>query len=200
MQSISKELGTKTGQEVHLSLTGKVILTIQFTDFDGKNNGIVPHQPKIFDALFFVHYRQRGGGFGALASGICRIALALARKFITTAAKRVGKCTRVRGCGQQKIRKAGAEKHYFENSHRASRRLLSEWEWQNWKNRRWSKHSGSKARKSTIMRKALISKNSPKQVGWISLLEVKKIGNVLPTKCYCTGFISKTSASCNFWW
>ena len=36
-------------------------------------------------------YRQRGSGFGALASGIGRIALPLARKFIIPAAKRVGK-------------------------------------------------------------------------------------------------------------
>ena len=37
------------------------------------------------------HYRQRGSAFGALASGIGRIALPLARKFILPAAKRVGK-------------------------------------------------------------------------------------------------------------
>ena len=40
---------------------------------------------------FSGHYRQRGSGFGALASGIGRIALPLARKFILPAAKRVGK-------------------------------------------------------------------------------------------------------------
>ena len=40
---------------------------------------------------FSGHYRQRGSGFGALASGIGRIALPLARKFIIPAAKRVGK-------------------------------------------------------------------------------------------------------------
>ena len=37
------------------------------------------------------HYRQRGSGFGALASGLGRIALTLAQKFILPAAKRVGK-------------------------------------------------------------------------------------------------------------
>ena len=40
---------------------------------------------------FSGHYRQRGSGFGALASGIGRTALPLARKFIIPAAKRDGK-------------------------------------------------------------------------------------------------------------
>ena len=40
---------------------------------------------------FSGHYRQRGSGFGALASGIGQIALPLARKFILPAAKHVGK-------------------------------------------------------------------------------------------------------------
>ena len=40
---------------------------------------------------FSGHYRQRGSGFGALASGIGRIARPLAQKFILPTAKRVGK-------------------------------------------------------------------------------------------------------------
>ena len=40
---------------------------------------------------FSGHYRQRAGGFGALASGIGRVALPLARKFVLPAAKRIGK-------------------------------------------------------------------------------------------------------------
>ena len=40
---------------------------------------------------FSGHYRQRGSGFGALASGIGRVALLLARKFVLPAAKRIGK-------------------------------------------------------------------------------------------------------------
>ena len=40
---------------------------------------------------FSGHYRQRGSGFGALASGIGRNALPLARKIIIPAANRVGK-------------------------------------------------------------------------------------------------------------
>ena len=40
---------------------------------------------------FSGHYRQRGSGFGALAAGIGRVALPLARRFILPAAKRIGK-------------------------------------------------------------------------------------------------------------
>ena len=36
-------------------------------------------------------YRQRGSGFGALAAGIGRVALPLARHFILPAAKRIGR-------------------------------------------------------------------------------------------------------------
>ena len=47
------------------------------------NQATMPH--------FSGHYRQRGSGFGALAMGIGRVALPLARKFIIPAAKRIGK-------------------------------------------------------------------------------------------------------------
>ena len=40
---------------------------------------------------FSGHYRQRGSGFGALAAGIGRVALPLARKFLWTAAKKIGR-------------------------------------------------------------------------------------------------------------
>ena len=40
---------------------------------------------------FLGHYRQRGSGFGALESGIGRIALPITRKFILPAAKHVRK-------------------------------------------------------------------------------------------------------------
>ena len=40
---------------------------------------------------FSGHYRQRGSGFGALAAGIGRVTLPLARRFILPAAKRIGK-------------------------------------------------------------------------------------------------------------
>ena len=40
---------------------------------------------------FSGHYRQQGSGFGALALGIGRVALPLARKFVIPAAKKTGK-------------------------------------------------------------------------------------------------------------
>ena len=46
---------------------------------------------------FSGHYRQRGSGFGALARGIGRVALPLARKIIWPAAKRIGRELLVQG-------------------------------------------------------------------------------------------------------
>ena len=40
---------------------------------------------------FSGYYRQRGSGFGALAAGIGRVALPLARRLILPTAKRIGK-------------------------------------------------------------------------------------------------------------
>ena len=40
---------------------------------------------------FSGHYRQRGSGFGALAAGMRRVALPLARRFILPGAKRIGR-------------------------------------------------------------------------------------------------------------
>ena len=45
---------------------------------------------------FSGHYRQRGSGFGALAAGIGRVALPLARKFLWPAAK-IGRDLLVQG-------------------------------------------------------------------------------------------------------
>ena len=46
---------------------------------------------------FSRHYRQRESGFGALAAGIGRVALPLARKIICQAAKRIGRELLVQG-------------------------------------------------------------------------------------------------------
>ena len=40
---------------------------------------------------FSGHYRQRGSEFGALAAGVGRVALPLARQFICPTAKRIGR-------------------------------------------------------------------------------------------------------------
>ena len=92
IQSISIELRTETGQLVPFSGTGKVILTLQFKKF-GEKKPMDSYYTNQASALpyFSGHYRQRGSGFGALASGIGRIALPIAIKFILPAAKRVGK-------------------------------------------------------------------------------------------------------------
>ena len=46
---------------------------------------------------FSGHYRERGSGFGALAAGIGRVALPLARKFLWPAAKKIGRDILVQG-------------------------------------------------------------------------------------------------------
>ena len=46
---------------------------------------------------FSGHYCQRGSGFGALAAGIGRVALPLARRIIWPAAKRIGRELLVQG-------------------------------------------------------------------------------------------------------
>ena len=46
---------------------------------------------------FSGHYRQRGSGCGALAAGIGRVALPLARKFLWPAAKKIGRVLLVQG-------------------------------------------------------------------------------------------------------
>ena len=46
---------------------------------------------------FSGHYRQRGSGFGALAAGIGRVALPIARKFLWPAAKKIGRDLLVQG-------------------------------------------------------------------------------------------------------
>ena len=55
------------------------------------------HQASANMPHFSGHYRQRGSGFGALAAGIGRFALPLARKFILPAAKKIGRELLVQG-------------------------------------------------------------------------------------------------------
>ena len=46
---------------------------------------------------FSGHYRQRGSGFGALAAGIGRVALPLARRLIVQQQKKIGRELQVQG-------------------------------------------------------------------------------------------------------
>ena len=55
------------------------------------------HQASQSMPHFSGHYRQRGSGFGALAAGIGRVALPLARKFLWPAAKKIGRDLLVQG-------------------------------------------------------------------------------------------------------
>ena len=48
------------------------------------------HQQSV-SPYFSGHYRQRGSGFGALAAGIGRAALPIARKFLWPVAKKIGR-------------------------------------------------------------------------------------------------------------
>ena len=80
---------------------------------------------------FSGHYRQRGKGFGALAIGIGRVALPLARKFIVPAAKRIGKELLVQAAPEiidiatrKKTPQTSLEKH--------SKNTIKRQNWKNW--------------------------------------------------------------------
>ena len=79
---------------------------------------------------FSGHYRQRGSGFGALAGGIRRIALPIARKFILPAAQTVGKelllqkSPELMDVVSKKNSKTSVEKHDIKYSQKANRRLI----------------------------------------------------------------------------
>ena len=49
------------------------------------------YQHQSVSLYFSGHYRQRGSGFGALAAGIGRAALPIARKFLWLVAKKIGR-------------------------------------------------------------------------------------------------------------
>ena len=49
------------------------------------------YQQQTVSPYFSGHYRQRGSGFGALAAGIRRAALSIARKFLWPVAKKIGR-------------------------------------------------------------------------------------------------------------
>ena len=113
---------------------------------------------------FSGHYRQRGSGFGALASGIGRIALPIARKFILPAAKRVGKELLLQSVPElmdivsKKISKTSAENTISNTVKKQTGGSLALRMRQRRMNRRRSKRSGSKARKGSKKRKVFISK------------------------------------------
>ena len=115
---------------------------------------------------FSGHYRQRGSGFGALASGIGRIALPLARKLIIPAAKRVGKELLLQSVpelmdvvSKKKSPKQALKSTITNTVKKQTRGSLALRMRQRRMNRRRSKRSGSKARKGSKKRKVVISKH-----------------------------------------
>ena len=48
------------------------------------------YQQQSVSPYFAGHYRQRGSGFGALAAGIGRAAIPIAKKFFWPVAKKIG--------------------------------------------------------------------------------------------------------------
>ena len=115
---------------------------------------------------FSGHYRKRGSGFGALASGIGRVALPLARRSILPTAKRIGRehlkqgVFRTSRCSiEEKVTKTGLEKHslkrHKKQTGRRSRRVQQ----------RPRKQTGSRLNKLTKKRKtSFISKSrAPKR-------------------------------------
>ena len=81
---------------------------------------------------FSGHYRQRGSGFGALAAGIGRVALPLARRLVWPAAKTIGRELLVQGAPEllefatkKEISEASSEKYSCKNSEKTNRRSTS---------------------------------------------------------------------------
>ena len=116
---------------------------------------------------FSGHYIKRGSGFGALASGIGRIALPLTPKFILLAANLVAKELPLQSVPElvDIVSKKKSAKQALKNTisntlkKQTGGSLAPRMRRQNRMNRRRSKRSGSKARKSTNMRMFVISKN-----------------------------------------
>ena len=109
---------------------------------------------------FSGHYRQRGSGFGILASGIGRIALPLARKFIIPAAKRVGKELLLQSVPElmDVVSKNKSPKQALKNTISNTVKMqtggsLALRMRQKRMNRKRSKRSGSKARKGSKKKK-----------------------------------------------
>ena len=96
IQNIKVELRNEAAKLIPFNGTGKVIVGLKFQKtsvmeayYSKQASQSMPH--------FSGHYRQRGSGFGALAAGIGRVALPLARRIIWPAAKRIGRELLVQG-------------------------------------------------------------------------------------------------------
>ena len=82
---------------------------------------------------FSGHYRQRSSGFGAVAAGIGRVALPLARNFLWPAAKKIGRDLLGQGAQElvevvtkkKKLSKTSTEKYSSQNSLQKNRWISS---------------------------------------------------------------------------
>ena len=115
---------------------------------------------------FSGHFRQRGSGFGDLASGIGRIALPIARKFILPAAKRVGKQLLLQSVPElmDVVSKKKSPKQALKNTisntvKKQTGGSLALRMRQRQITRRRSRRSGSKTRQGIEKRKVVISKH-----------------------------------------
>ena len=122
---------------------------------------------------FSGHYRQRGSGFGALASGIGRIALPIARKFILPAAKRVGKGLLLQSVPElmDVVSKKKSPKQALKNTisntvKKQTGGSLALRMRQRRITRRRSRRSGSKTRQGIKKRKVVISKHKQPKRSW----------------------------------
>ena len=89
-QSTSIELRTEAGLLVPFRELKKLFKYYNSKNFPKKLDSYYASQAT-FLSLFSGHYRQRGSDYGALAAGIGRVSLPLARRFILPTAKRIGK-------------------------------------------------------------------------------------------------------------
>ena len=87
-QKVQVEFRNETGKLIFFIGTGKIIVSVKFWKFF-EMEAYYSNQASQSKPHFSGHYRQRGSGFGALAAGIGRVALPLARKFLWPAIKKI---------------------------------------------------------------------------------------------------------------
>ena len=87
-QKVQVEFRNETGKLIFFIGTGKIIVSVKFRKFF-EMEAYYSNQASQSKPHFSGHYRQRGSGFGALAAGIGRVALPLARKFLWPAIKKI---------------------------------------------------------------------------------------------------------------
>ena len=134
---------------------------------------------------FTGHYRQRGSGFGALAAGIGRVALPLARHFILPTAKRIGKELLKQSVPEllDVVSSKKSPKQALKNT--ISNTVKKQTGGARFRQQRKTIRSRSKKspRKTLTKQELFISKQKfQKKVGLISFLKLNMIANLLPNE------------------